>query len=190
MKNFAKFWALCMAALFVCADISAQESESWISTKKGTSLGYYDFYYAMPDGDYDRKFALGMRFCYGYNVVDNLFIQAGLGYMTGVVEVYDVIDNSTSLNLPMQIGYNLSLGRICSLDIKTGPQLNYVIAGKVESGGEEIKYKDMGGIKRFNAEYTIGASFLIKDWGVVCEYGLGLGENENGILRLGIVGRF
>ena len=168
------------------------EDESWINKKKGTSMGAVDLlYYAIPDGDYDSSLFLGQRYCFGYNVVDNLFIQSGLGWMTGWVEAYEITDNSTSLNLPIQIGYNLSLGGTCSLDIKTGPQLNYIIAGKLESDGEEVKYKDLDyDIKRFSAEYTIGASLLFKNWGVAVEYGVGLGKNESGLLRLGIVSRF
>ena len=169
-------------------DVSAKDNG--VNRTKGTTMGSYDFFYGIPDGDYDSSFSLGMRYCFGYNIADNLFVQAGLGYLTGFVEVSDIYNSSTSLNVPLQIGYNLPLGGICSLDIKTGPQLNYVVGGKIESGGETIRYKDIDGVKRFNVEWTIGAALLFKGFGVEVEYGAGLGEDENGILKIGLIGRF
>ena len=170
------------------SDVSAKKDN--INRQKGTTMGAWDWYYAIPDGDYDRSFSMGMRFCYGYNIVDNLFIQAGIGYLSNSVEYYDIDDSSTLLNVPLQIGYNLPLGGICSLDVKTGPALNYVIAGKIRQDGEEIKYKDIDGVKRFNAGWTIGASLLFYGIGVTAEYETGLGENESGFVKLGLALRF
>lgn len=169
-------------------EISKEKSN--VNRQKGTTMGAWDWYYAIPDGDYDSSFAMGMRFCYGYNIVDNLFIQAGFGYLSTSVDMYGMKDQATILNVPLQLGYNLPLGGICSLDIKTGPALNYTVAGKVTSGGEETKYKDIDGVKRFNAGWTIGASLLFYGIGVTAEYEAGLGENESGFLKLGLAFRF
>ena len=160
---------------------------SWVVTKKGTVKGGANILcYAIPSGEYDSSFFLGQNYYIGYNVIDNLFIRSGIGYLTGWVEAYGVTNNTTYLPIPIQIGYSLPLGNICALNIQTGPKLNYAIAGKIEQGQQEIKYKDLDGIKRFSAQYTIGATFLIKGWGISAEYGFGLGDNGGDMFVIGL----
>ncbi len=169
------------------------ETSSWIGTKKGTTMGRSNVYYPIIEGDHKSGFSLGLDVIYGYNIADNLFISAGLGYCFYSLYYgsgsYQTNIDQTSLSIPIQIGYNIPLGNICSLDVVTGPRLNYAIAGKYTQGQVETKYKDIDGLKRFTAEYTIGATFLIKGFGITAEYGLGLGDNGGDVFRIGITFR-
>ena len=169
------------------------ETSSWIETKKGTMMERGNTYYPIIEGDHKSGFCLGLDLIGGYNVADNLFISAGLGYcMYGLYYgsgSYETQVDQTSLSIPIQIGYNIPLGNICSLDVATGPRLNYAIAGKYTQGQVETKYKDIDGLKRFTAEYTIGATFLIKGCGITAEYGLGLGDNGGDVFRIGLTFR-
>ena len=182
----------------VNSNSSADKKDTWFNNEKGTSIFYGDVYYALPigNGDFDSSFFLGMNLCYGYNVIDNLFVMSGLGYTTGFVKSGYSTISETTINLPIQSGYNLPIGSLCSFDFKTGPQLKYAVAGKYEyrygSTHETVKYKDMADVKRFGLDWSIGVSFYIAEYGIMAEYAFDLleGDGGSGFLKLGVSFRY
>ena len=172
---------------------TSHETWSWVNRKKGTTMYRGNAYFPITEGGEQAPPTLGMDLNFGYNVADNLFISAGLGYCFYSWQYgsgsYETSIFQFSLNLPIQLGYNIPLGDICSLDVVTGPRLNYAVAGTYTQGKVETKYKDIDNLKRFSAEYTIGATFLIKTFGITAEYGFGLGDNGGDIFRVGITFR-
>ncbi len=197
------------SAQFVEGTTSSQkESDSsekqYFSTLKGESRFSYNFYYGMSqaEGINDGNVNLGFEFIWGYNLIDNLFIEGGLGWHTGFVGLKSgnsyndakLTMNETVLNVPVHIGYNLNLGGRCSLDLYTGPRANYRIAGKWEykEGGdsEEIKYKDFPDygmkIERFYVDWNIGAGLMFGSWGLNAEYRVALDDSADDFLHLGI----
>lgn len=163
------------------------ERNSIFGTRKNTSRWDADIFYAIPDESGDWAFNLGFDMLYAYNVLDNLYVQVGLGYLVGGVEVYEITTSYTDLNIPLAVGYNLPLDSKdrFSLDVKTGPRLNYTIAGKLKSGGNELKFKDIDGVKRFYATWDIGAAIMFYNYGIMLEYWAALKEEKSGIIKLG-----
>lgn len=183
---------------------SSTEEKQYFSTQKGKTRFTYNFYYGMSqaEGINDGNFNIGFEYLWGYNVINNMFLEGGLGWHTGFVgfksgsDYYDtkMTINETILNIPVHLGYNLSFGGRCSLDLYTGPRANYRIAGsrKYKEGGnsEKIKYKDFSDydlkIERFYVDWNIGAGLMFGSWGLNVEYRAALGDSSDDFLHLGI----
>lgn len=172
-----------------------ENEDKYFSRKKGVWSVDYSLSYMIPGGDedYDESFYLGLEYKARYNVAKGLNVHAGLGFMTGYVAVgsgsYRTTIDESSLTLPLGVGYNLPLGSLCSLDFRTGPRLNYIIAGKIDYDGEEIKYKDLEEygmeVKRFNAGWDIGVALMFANYGVKFEYSAGLSDSAYDYTKIG-----
>ncbi len=171
-----------------------EKDDKYISRRKGTSRFFGDYSYVQPDVDADSAWGMGGNIEYGYNVVDGLNVQFGLGWTSASVGVgsgRDEVSVSESvLSLPLGLGYNLPLGSLCSLDFNTGLRLNYIIAGSISYGTEEIKYKDLGDydmeVKRFNTGWDVGVAFLIGNYGVKAQYSVGLSDTADDYFKIGL----
>ena len=123
---------------------------------KGDKYSRCSFYYGRLEGEeLDFNFSLGWDFIGGQYVMDNVSLQAGLGitisgygYKYGRTN-YDF--SETIISVPIALGYSMPIGEKSSLDLYTGPRLNYIISGKrelTENGKtiEKKKYKDIKNI--------------------------------------------
>lgn len=164
---------------------------------KGDKYSRSSFYYGRLQGEeLDFNFSLGWDFIGGQYVMDNVSLQAGLGltisgygYKYGRTN-YDF--SETIISVPIALGYSMPIGEKSSLDLYTGPRLNYIISGKseVKENGKTIekkKYKDIKNIERFHVNWNVGAALCFGTWGITAEYRPALNNDFADFFHIGIV---
>jgi hypothetical protein len=145
------------------------------ATNYGAKFSYY-----IPDDIGTDMFVMAVDIWGGYYFANYAFINAGLGFMYSCMS--DIEYESYNIRLPFNIGYTFPIDNDISVDIGTGPVLNYAVAG--ENFG--TKFKDMNNIKRFSAQWKFGAELTILHVGIGFEYLLGMGKSTNGCFGLSI----
>lgn len=170
-----------------------EKAEKYFSRQKNSWQLAGSFNYVIPDsaGEYEESFFLAMDYLGRYNVIDGLNVYAGLGFMTGYFALgggyMDRITISEStIYLPLGVGYNLPLGNLFSLDFTTGPRLNYIVAGSIEENNVKYKYKELGNVERFNANWGIGAAVMVANYGVKFEYSIGISDTADDYFKIGL----
>ena len=121
---------------------------------------------------------------FGAYIINNLYAEAGLGCLYSYANTgsgkYSTKTSSTDLSIPIKIGYRLPITKATGININSGPRFNYTIAGKIESDGETIKFKDIEGLKRFTAlwGFTLGLNIKGFEVGGKCLISLHEGGGE------------
>lgn len=184
---------LLLTFLFSCAGmVSAQtdsdtpSDESYLG-EKGSSIFELGFSYYIPaaDGaDYAGTIAFDLQG--GKYLLENLFLKGGIGVTNTSINFYndagsddDYRTTTTALRLPINIGYTLPFASRYGLSLYTGPDLNLTIAGKQEVGNETTKLSDMEKVKRFSANWNIGATLKLWIFGLTAEYLIPLGKDSD-----------
>ena len=109
---------------------------------------------------------------WGYFVATNLYLSPGFGYTHTFLTNKDLKTNeqNIALRVPIRIGYQLPVAKKSKLLLDFGPNMNYIIWGRQESGGQKIKFKDTGA-KRFGVDASLGLHVVInEDWMVGVHY--------------------
>lgn len=171
---------------------------------KGEWNGQITLYYATMDEDgLDAKFFLGLDLVGVRYISDRAFVRGGLGYMSGFRRVkYDrgtfATASENQLNIPLQIGFALSLTERSDFNLYTGPRVNYIFSGKMEMEypGEKpvvTRYKDIDGIKRSSVNWNIGGILDVGSladgavrWGVTAEYRAALSNDSPNWFHIGL----
>ena len=138
---------------------------------KGRTSGSMNATYYFPLSSGVDAFALAFDFTFGTYVIKNLYVEGGLGIISNWAQsgsgIYDrITTTSTALSVPILAGYMVPFSKNIGLDFNTGPRLNYTVSGKVESNGETIKFKDIEGLKRFEAHWAFTLGVNLWDWEV------------------------
>lgn len=171
---------------------SIVEDDKYYPKRKGTTRVSSIIAYWQPivDGADDRFGIKYEIFNIGYNIADNLYVGAGLGFSTHNVGFgsgfNSILQHEDRIFIPLNMGYVLSTNSLFSLDLYTGPRLNFAVAGKISQGGEEVKYKDIDGVERFSADWTIGVGVMFGSYGLGVEYGVALGDTAMDSFSIGL----
>lgn len=197
---------LCATFMFATT-LSAQdnvESTQSITTQsvqeeqvgaQGTSTLGFNVMYNIPSVDADSAYGLTFELLYGKYVARNLNIEGGLGVYHGGY-VYPYIEySSTSLGIPINIGYRMPFSQtgLTGLRLYTGPKLTLAVAGKGEMFGEEYKLSEIEDAKRFNAFWSFGINFDIYMIGISAEYMVLIGKKSDfssGMFGIGLSLRY
>ena len=141
----------------------------------------FDIAYYFPDKSPGTSaFAMSFDLTGGMYIVNNLYAEGGLGVFSSSSKSgsgsYKTDFSSTSLSIPLNVGYTLPVIQNLNLDFNTGPRLNYCVAGKMKLGDTETKLKDMEDFDRFSANW--GFTFGVDLWGftVGAKYAIGLSD--------------
>lgn len=201
MKNYLQKTLLIAVSLFIAIAVSAQNTTTDVAQTiskdatttethlgdKGSDIFELGITYYIPDYNADKAYALGFDFQGGKYLFKNFYLKGGIGILHAYCTYSkDFYSQNTSLRIPITLGYTLPFGKKAGLSLYTGPHLNLIVGGKTEYYGETTRLKDIEDVKRFGADWTVGATLNLWGFGLSVEYMAMLGDNANFANSLGV----
>lgn len=158
---------------------------------KGTSYFGVNIQYFIPQHDADKAYGLDYNILLGRYLADNVSLDGGLSLYTGDVRYSYIQLSSTSLTIPINIGYRIPLTHTgyTGLHFYTGPKFGLVVGGKYKIGDEVHRLSEFEDLKRFNAYWSFGINFEIYAVGIHAQYMVLLGKKtdfSSGAFGIGI----
>ncbi len=177
MKSIFKT-SLIAVALLIGITASAQDKPLTFGVKAGINISNLG-----SDGDGDAKVGFNGGVTLDYALSSNLYLLTGLEYSMKGTKADGVKLNLSYLQLPVHVGYKLSISDKAKLVFHAGPYLAYAVDGKwkvggisIDAFGDEIKEasEDAARLKRCDIGLGAGAGveFGRIALGLGCDFGL------------------
>ena len=177
--------------IMLCVTASSAIAQLGSTGDSGDFAGGVHATYYIPQNSEDM-WGLGFDVVVGKYVVDNLYLNGGLGVQFNSLDDFENNEfDLTALRLPVNLGFRLPVSSSGhpAIAIYTGPRFTYAIAGKGKLGGIDYdKLSDVDSVQRFNAYWSAGATIDLWGFGISVEYMVLMGKKtdlSSGMLGIG-----